>query len=284
MRLRRTICAVIVLAFSAFLLLVYMPRFDVARNRAALSVLSDCTDRRTAVVRVAMVKSRTAIVDISLQDAEGRFSPGTCTRMQVEFPGRTSGGEVLSDETFQVPPAPEQLLEPVDAGTRLTRGPGIGDGDRLSVNLAGTPPVRPLIRFQWRDPVTYANFVTNEVSLPLAPIDVDGSALVALKHVKLELAVPDELENATVTPSPAEISPVADIQVDKYDFPNGASVVTLKWTDSVRTMIKEVGVIILSLLAGAAVSDLVTPHPEPVLPAKAPSRPLPPVKRHQRRR
>jgi hypothetical protein len=290
MWLRRAVCVVIILALVAFLILVYMPQLNVAQSRAALSVLSDCTDMRAASVRVAIDKSRAAIVDVSLLDAEGKFSAGTCNQMQVEFPGKTSGWEILGEETFQVGRAPPQL-KPVEAGTRLIRRPGIGDGDRLSVNFAGTPLVRPVVRFEWRDPITYANFVTNQVALPLAPINVDGSPLVALKHIKLELGVPNELENATLTPSPTEILPVGNIQINKYDFPNGAGVVTLKWTDSVRTMIKEGGVIVLSLLAGAAVSDLVTPHPEPASPATAPSGPPPPVrtgapppvKRHRRR-
>jgi hypothetical protein len=201
-------------------------------------------------------------VDISLLNAEGAASPGTCNNLQIQFPGKTGGGEILSAQSFQMPGVPGNFLKRVDAGARLTKRPGIGDGEELSVSLAGVPPVPPNIRFVWIDAATHANFVTNQVSLPLAPITVNGSSLVPIKHVELDLAVPNELEDATSSPTPSSTFPLGNDRLDKYDFPSGASVVNLKWTDSIRSLIKEVGVVVFSLLAGAAISDLVTAHPE----------------------
>lgn len=286
MKLRRIICWITIVVFLGFTVLVYAPQIHPRENRAALSILSDCTDARTAMVTLTIQRVGMVLVDILLLDAEGKGSPGTCKELRVEFPGQTDGGEILSGETFQIPPAPQRFLKQVDAGARLTREAGIGAGETLSVNLTGASVIPPSIRFRWRDAVASTNFATNEISLPLTPISVNGSPLVPVKHVELQFSVPNELESATLTPSPMDILPVGNNRVNKYDFPTGASVVTLTWTNSLRSLIKEAGVIIFSLLAGAAVSDLLTSRPEPASPVKSPTAPheLPPTKRQKSRR
>jgi len=197
-------------------------------------------------------------VDISLLDAQGAAASGTCNNLQILFPGETGGGEILSAQSFQIPGVPKNFLKRVDAGTRLTKRPGIGDGEELSLSLAGAPPVPPYIRLMWIDATTHTNFVTGQMLIPLAPIAVNGSLLVPIEHIKLDLAVPNELENATSSPTSTSTFPLGNDRLEKYDFPAGAGVVTLKWTDPIRSLIKEVGVVVFSLLAGAAISDLLT--------------------------
>lgn len=263
MRLRRAICLVTIVLFLAFMVIVYFPQLGARPSLAALSVLSDCTDVRTAQITVNLQKPNIALVDVMLLDGKGAASAGACNELQVQFPGKTAGGEIFSQETFELPGVPKRFKKRIDAGVRLTRRAGIGDGDELSLSLAGTPPVAPALRFLWVDATTPVNFSTDEVSIPVAPISVNGSSLVPVKHVGVDLTVPSELENASLTPSPRETLPLKNDRLNKYDFLTGAGVITLKWTNSVRNLIKEVGVVVLSLLAGAAISDLLTTRPEP---------------------
>lgn len=285
MRPRRLICLITILAFLAFVVLVYAPHLQAGPSRAALSISSDCTDARTASVTVILDKAGVATVDISLADKDGKNSAGTCKELRVEFPGKTTGGQIFPGDTFQISPAPQILLKPVDAGSRLTRTPGMADGETLSVNLEGTPPVPPIIHFHWSDAILKANFVTDEVSVPLAPISVHGSPLAPIQHVTLQMVVPNEFEGSSLNPSPAEILPLRDSRANKYDFPAGVSVVTLRWTDAVRNLIKEAGVIVLSLLAGAAISDLFT-APAPATPNRTPAQVVtkPPSAKSRKRR
>jgi len=265
MRLRPAICFATIAVFLAFMLIVNWPQFGKPPAFAPLSVLSDCSDARIAHVTVRQNGFGPAVVDVLLENGNGQATPGTCNELQVLFPGRTAGGEIFSQQTFYMPGVPMALRKPIDAGVRLTREPGIGDGDSLSLSLTGTPPVPPILRFLWVDARTRTNFSASEMLLPMEPITVDGSTLVPIKHVTLDMVLSNklELENPTLTPSASETVSLGAVVDHKYDFPTGASVVSLKWTDPVRDLIKAVGVVVLSLLAGAAISDLLTARPQP---------------------
>jgi hypothetical protein len=251
--IRSCVSLIVVLAFAAFMAVVYLPQLGERRTFAALSILSDCSDARTAHVTVRPAKDRAAMVEISLLDAQDKASSGSCTRMMVQFPGTTGDEEILS------PPGSEAPLVPnTDLASRLKRGPGIGDGDELSLDLAGSPAILPVVRFRWLDATTREDFATDRINIPLAPISINGLSLTPVRHLKVDLAVPNDLENASLSPTPNATLPLGMNRLDEYDFPSGVSVITLKWTNSIRSAIKEIGAVVLSLLAGAAISDFVT--------------------------
>src|SRR5579872_6316136 len=131
------------------MLRVYWPQLGQRQEVAGLSIVSDCSDSRVAHVTVIPNGSGAATVDIALLDALGAASVGTCNELQVIFPGKTTGGSILSEDTFAMPNVPEQFKKFADAGTRLTRMARIGGSDRLALSLAGAAPVSPVLRFLW---------------------------------------------------------------------------------------------------------------------------------------
>lgn len=158
---------------------VYSPQLGKQPTLTGLSILSDCKDTRTAHVSIIVEKSGPAQVDISLQDPAGAALAGTCTEMRVLFPGKTTGGQIISPQTYQIKGVPDIFHGLTDAGTQLTREAGIGDGDSLSLSL-GRGSVPPVIRFWWLNAKTRPNFATTAISLPLTPLAVNGSPLVPI--------------------------------------------------------------------------------------------------------
>jgi hypothetical protein len=261
MSFRRAICWGVIAALLAFALLVYAPPLGRKPAHAALSVRSDCTDERKAMVTVQLDKTGNALVNVGLQNNDGAFSPGTCNHIEIEFPGHADDVEIFFEETKEIPGVPKRFRVKVNAGSRLVKSPGIGDGERLALNLEGSPPIAPTLSFRWLDAIDLTGFTTSQIAVPFAPIAVHGSPLIPVKSTLFHFVIPNEFENASLSPSPAEILPLGSATDNQYQFPTSVGVVTLKWTSSVRSVIKEVGIIVLSLLAGAAISDLITYSP-----------------------
>src|SRR4051794_19331301 len=103
-RLRSAVCIATIGALLIFLAVVYWPFFIEARTGIApLSVLSDCSDARTAHIAVVPSDDGSALVNVALEDVNGAASSGKCSTLQILFPGKTSGGEIVSDEVQQLP-------------------------------------------------------------------------------------------------------------------------------------------------------------------------------------